>query len=66
MKKILICLVTLVAVSCEVFTKNYTTKHLGGVMTINVETGYKVTSATFKEDEVWYFVEKMDDTYVPT
>lgn len=35
-------------------------------MTIDVEPGYKVTNATFKEDEIWYFVEKMDSTYVPT
>lgn len=62
MKKILICLVALCAISCE----NYTTKHLGGNMTIDVEPGYKVTSATFKEGEIWYFVEKMDSTYVPT
>ena len=62
MKKILICLAALVVVSCE----NYTTKYLGGTMTINVEPVYKVTSATFKEDEIWYFVEKMDNTYVPT
>lgn len=34
-------------------------------MTIDVEPGYKVTNATFKETEVWYFVEPMDSTYVP-
>jgi hypothetical protein len=62
MKKILICLAALVVVSCE----NFTTKHWGGTMTIDVEPGYKVTSATFKEDEIWYFVEKMDNTYTPT
>ena len=62
MKKILICLIALAAVSCE----NYTTKHFGGTMTIDVEPGYKVTSATFKEDEIWYFVEKMDSDYTPT
>ena len=65
MKKILICLAAFAAVSCE----NYTTKHLGGTMTINVEPGYKVTSATFKGgefgDEIWYFVEPMDSAYVP-
>ena len=55
MKKILICLAALVAVSCE----NYTTKHFGRTMTINVEPGYKVTNATFKNDEIWYFVEPM-------
>lgn len=62
MKKILICLAALVAVSCE----NYATKHMGATMTIDVEPGYKVTSATFKEGEIWFFVEKMDNTYVPT
>lgn len=62
MKKILICLIALVAVSCE----NYTTKHFGCTMTIDVEPGYKVTSATFKEDAIWYFVEKMDSDYTPT
>lgn len=61
MKKFLICLVALVAVSCE----NYTTRVLGGSMTINVEPGYKVTNATFKETEIWYFVEPMDSDYVP-
>lgn len=34
-------------------------------MTINVEPGYKATSATFKGDEIWYFVEPMDSDYVP-
>ena len=62
MKKILICLAAIVAVGCE----NYTTKHFGGTMTIDVEPGYKVMTATFKEDEIWYFVEPMDSTYVPT
>ena len=62
MKKILICLLTIVAVSCE----NFTTKHLGGTMAINVEPGYKITNATFKGDEIWYFVEPMDSTYTPT
>lgn len=61
MKKILICLSAILAVSCE----NYTTKHCGGTMTIDVEPGYKVTSATFKNEEIWYFVEPMDSTYVP-
>lgn len=61
MKKILICLVALCAISCE----NYTTRKLGGTMTIDVEPGYKVTNATFKGDEIWYFVEPMDVLYTP-
>ena len=62
MKKILTLLFTLAVVSCE----NYTTRNWGGTMTINVEPGYKVTNATFKGDEIWYFVEPMDNTYTPT
>ena len=62
MKKILICLVALATVSCE----NYTTRNWGGTMTINVEPGYKVTNATFKGNEIWYFVEPMDNTYTPS
>lgn len=64
MKKFLICLIALCAV-CMVSCENYTTKHWGGTMTIDVESGYKVTSATFKEDEIWYFVEPMDSDYAP-
>ena len=61
MKKILICLAAIAAVSCE----NYTTRKWGGTMTINVEPGYKVTNATFKVDAVWYFVEPMEANYTP-
>jgi hypothetical protein len=61
MKKLLICLAAIAAAGCE----NYTTKNLGGTMTINVEPGYKVTNATFKGDEIWYFVEPMDSNYTP-
>jgi hypothetical protein len=61
MKKLLICLAAIAAVSCE----NYTTRKWGGTMTINVEPGYKVTNATFKVDEVWYFVEPMEANYTP-
>ena len=62
MKKILICLAAIAAVRCD----NFTTKHFGGTMTIDVEPGYKVTNATFKEEQIWYFVEPMESTYVPT
>ena len=61
MKKILICLVAFCATSCE----NYTTRKLGGTMNIDVEPGYKVTNATFKGDEIWYFIEPMDNSYTP-
>ena len=65
MKKFLICLTALCAV-CMVSCENYTTRNWGGTMTINVEPGYKVTNATFKGDEIWYFVEPMDSDYTPS
>ena len=61
MKKILICLIVFCTVSCD----NYVTRKLGGTMTIDVEPGYKVTNATFKENEIWYFIEPMDNSYTP-
>lgn len=54
-------MIALCAISCE----NYTTRKWGGTMTINVEPGYKVTNATFKTDEIWYFVEPMEANYTP-
>ena len=63
MKKLfLICLIALCAISCE----NWRARHIGGTIEINVERGYKVTNATFKGDEIWYFVEPMDSTYTPS
>lgn len=65
MKKFWICLIVLCAV-CTVGCENWTTKHFGGKMIVDVEPGYRVTSATFKEgNNLWYFVEPMDSTYVP-
>lgn len=61
MKKILICLIALCAISCE----NWRARHIGGTIKIDVEPGYKVTNATFKEGNLWYFVEPMDSTYTP-
>lgn len=65
MKKIIfICFIfTLFFTSC---TDNELAKKYGGTATIEVPAGYKVTSATFKENDIWYFMEPMEDDYVPT
>jgi hypothetical protein len=34
-------------------------------MEIEVPAGYKVTSATWKETELFYFLEPMEEGYVP-
>lgn len=61
MKKLLIISVFLLGlVGC---TKNYTARKLGGTVTIEVEPGYKVTSATWKETDLFYFLEPMEEGY---
>ena len=46
-------------------TENYIARELGGTLKINVEPGYKVTSATWKEDDLFYFIEPMEENYSP-
>jgi hypothetical protein len=36
----------------------------GGTVEINVLNGYKVTSATWKGEDLFYFIEPMEDGYV--
>lgn len=67
MKKIFMamvfCLVcTLSFTSC---TEQIRTRTFGGTMIIDVPNGYKVTSATWKETDLFYFMEPMEDGYVP-
>ena len=60
---IALCLVcTLSFTSC---TEQIRTRTFGGTMVIDVPEGYKVTSATWKETDLFYFMEPMEDGYVP-
>jgi len=60
---IVLCLVcTLSFTSCS---EQARVRALGGKMKIEVPAGYKVTSATWKESELFYFLEPMEDGYVP-
>ena len=40
-------------------------RSFGGTVTINVDPGYKVTEATWKQNGLWYFIEPMEETYTP-
>lgn len=65
MKKVL-CLVAFVAsVACFVSCDNHIARKFGGTVTVKVKKGYKVTEATWKEDQLWYFIEPMDSDYTP-
>lgn len=60
---IVLCLVcTLTFTSC---TEQVRTRTFGGTMVVDVPNGYKVTSATWKESDLFYFIEPMEDGYVP-
>lgn len=61
---IALCLVcALTFTSC---TEQARVCEFGGKMDVEVPAGYKVTSATWKETELFYFLEPMEEGYVPT
>lgn len=47
-------------------TEQIRTRTFGGTMVIDVPQGYKVTSATWKETDLFYFMEPMEEGYTPT
>lgn len=64
MKKIVyvvIIAIAFITCSCD----KSITKHFGGTTTINLEPGEKLIEATWKDSNVWYLVEPMEDDYVP-
>lgn len=65
MKKIYLLLSLLTILSFSSCTEQERVRNFGGKMEIEVPAGYKVTSATWKESELFYFLEPMEDGYVP-
>ena len=67
MKKILMAmaLCLMCAVSFTSCTEQIRTRTFGGTMVIDVPNGYKVTSATWKETDLFYFMEEMKEGYTP-
>lgn len=65
MKKIYLFLGLLAILSFSSCTEQIRTRTFGGTMEIEVPTGYKVTSATWKETDLFYFMEPMEEGYVP-
>ena len=46
-------------------TEQERARNFGGKIEVEVPTGYKVTSATWKDSELFYFIEPMEEGYVP-
>lgn len=66
MKKIYLLLSLLTILSFSSCTEQERVRNFGGKIEIDVPSGYKVTSATWKESELFYFLEPMEEGYVPT
>jgi hypothetical protein len=65
MKKIYLLFSLLTILSFSSCTEQERARNFGGKIEIEVPTGYKVTSATWKETELFYFMEPMEEGYVP-
>ena len=65
MKKIYLFLSILTILSFSSCTEQERARNFGGKMEIEVPAGYKVTSATWKETELFYFLEPMEEGYFP-
>jgi hypothetical protein len=66
MKKIYLLLSILTILSFSSCTEQERARNFGGKIEIEVPAGYKVTSATWKEAELFYFLEPMEEGYVST
>lgn len=63
MKKVLLLATILVALcSC---TENQMARRYGGKMTITLPKGEKLVNATWKESNLFYLTEPMEEGYVP-
>lgn len=64
MKKIIILLATLLVIgltSCD----NFMTRNFGGATEVRLQPCEKLVEVTWKENNLWYLVEPMEDDYVP-
>lgn len=63
MKKVFIVLASIfILASC---TENQRTRTFGGNMTINLPKGQKLIMATWKNEDLFYLLEPMEENYSP-
>lgn len=63
MKKIILLFIFILSIySC---TENIRTKTFGGNMTIELPKGKKLIEATWKDNNLFYLIEDMDENYKP-
>ncbi len=64
MKKIILTLVfiAIIITSC---TEQTRARYYGGDAIIRLQPGEKLIEATYKDNDIWYLVEPMEDDYIP-
>lgn len=65
MKKLSILLVIVLAMVATSCTENQKTRFLGNSMTIQLPKGQKITMATWKDSNLFYMLEPMEEGYTP-
>jgi hypothetical protein len=63
MRKLVLALALLATVCFE--SCNYCTRKYGGSTVIRLEPGEKLVEVTWKDANLWYLVEPMEDGYTP-
>lgn len=65
MKKKILVLVFLVGLALTLTCQQFLSRKWGGTTTITLEPGERLLEATWKDNNLWFLVEPMDDDYIP-
>lgn len=65
MKKLILVLVFLVGLALMLTCQQFLSRNWGGTTTITLEPGERLLEATWKDNNLWFLVEPMDDDYIP-
>lgn len=65
MKKLFLFLIIAVMLFATSCTKQQRARRFGGDIEISIDPGWKLVEATWKDDNLWIFIEPMEDDYVP-
>lgn len=64
MKKIILALAILITIGLTSCSK-FCARNFGGYTEVRLEPGEKLVEVTWKDANLWYLVEPMEDDYVP-
>ena len=65
MKKLIISFMLVAVMLCSGCTRQSRTRSFGGTSRIELPAGQKLIEVTWKENNLWYLTEPMDEGYTP-